>query len=123
MRRGQEGAYETYIRVTLKTEGQERTVAGTVFSDGKPRIIQINKMSVDAEFAPHLLYTENSDKPGYIGALGTALGSENVNIATFNLGREAPGGKAIALVSVDEAVQIRRSRRCLRFRMSFAPPG
>ncbi len=104
VRRGQEGAYETYIRVTLKTERQERTVGGTVFSDGKPRIIQINKISLDAEFAPNLLYTENADKPGHIGALGTLLANEGVNIATFNLGREEPGGKAIALVSVDERV-------------------
>jgi D-3-phosphoglycerate dehydrogenase len=105
VRRGQEGAYESYMRVTLKTERQERAVAGTVFSDGKPRIIQINKMPVDAEFAPNLLYTENDDKPGHIGALGTLLGNEGVNIATFNLGRDEPGGKAIALVSVDEPVQ------------------
>ncbi len=105
VKRGQEGAYETYIRVTLKTERQERTVAGTVFSDGKPRIIQINRMPVDAEFAPNLLYTENADKPGHIGSLGTLLGDEGVNIATFNLGRDEPGGKAIALVSVDEPVQ------------------
>ena len=62
-------------------------------------------MPVDAEFAPNLLYTENADKPGYIGALGTLLGNEGVNIATFNLGREEPGGKAIALVSVDEPVE------------------
>lgn len=102
VRRGQEGAYETYMRVSVKTERQERFVAGTVFSDGKPRIIEINKIPMDAEFAPNLLYTENADKPGHIGALGTLLGSEGVNIATFNLGREAAGGKAIALVSVDE---------------------
>ncbi len=105
VRRGQEGAYETYIRVTVKTENQERAVAGTVFSDSKPRIIQINKMPVDAEFARNLLYTENADKPGHIGALGTLLGDEGVNIATFNLGRDEPGGKAIALVAVDEPVQ------------------
>ncbi len=105
VRRGQEGAYETYMRVTLKTERQERAVAGTVFSDGKPRIIQINKVPMDAEFAPNLLYTENADKPGHIGALGTLLGGEGVNIATFNLGREEQGGKAIALVSVDERVE------------------
>ena len=105
VRRGQEGAYETYMRVTVRTERQERAIAGTVFSDGKPRIIQINKMPVDAEFAPNLLYTENADKPGHIGALGTLLGNEGVNIATFNLGRDEPGGKAIALVSIDEPVQ------------------
>jgi len=104
VRRGQEGAYETYMRVTLKTQRGERRVAGTVFSDGKPRIIQINTISMEAEFSPNLLYTENADKPGHIGALGTLLGSEGVNIATFNLGREQQGGKAIALVGVDERV-------------------
>jgi len=104
VRRGQEGAYETYMRVSVKTERQERSVAGTVFSDGKPRIIQINKIQMDAEFAPHLLYTENADKPGHIGALGTLLGNEQMNIGTFNLGREEQGGKAIALVSIDAPV-------------------
>ena len=105
VRRGQEGAFETYVRVTVKSGDQELRVGGTVFSDGKPRLIQVNKMSVDAEFAPNLLYTENADKPGHIGALGTLLGNEGVNIATFNLGRDGPGGKAIALVSVDEPVR------------------
>ena len=105
VRRGQEGAYETYMRVTLKTERQERMVGGTVFSDGKPRIIQINAIPMDAEFSPNLLYTENADKPGHIGALGTLLGKEGVNIATFNLGRDKQDGKAIALVSVDGRVE------------------
>jgi D-3-phosphoglycerate dehydrogenase len=104
VRRGQEGAYETYMRVSVKTERRERSIGGTVFSDGKPRIIQIQTINMDAEFGPHMLYTENADKPGHIGALGTLLGSEGVNIATFNLGREEPGGKAVALVSVDERV-------------------
>jgi D-3-phosphoglycerate dehydrogenase / 2-oxoglutarate reductase len=107
VRRGQEGAYETYMRVTLKTEGDGSSVGGTVFSDGKPRLVQINKISMDAEFSPNMLYTENADKPGHIGALGTLLGNEGVNIATFNLGREARGGKAIALVSADEPVEDR----------------
>ncbi len=104
VKRGQEGAYETYMRVTVRTESEEVAVGGTVFSDGKPRLIQIDGMPVDAEFAANMLFTENSDKPGYIGALGTTLGNEGVNIATFNLGREAQGGKALALVSVDEPV-------------------
>jgi D-3-phosphoglycerate dehydrogenase len=104
VRRGQEGAYETYIRVTVEAEGKGGSVGGTVFSDSKPRLIQINKISMDAEFSPHMLYTENADKPGHIGALGTLLGAAGVNIATFNLGREEAGGKAVALVSVDEPI-------------------
>ena len=92
------------MRITVKTERRQRSVGGTVFSDGKPRLIQINTIGMDAEFAPHMLYTENADKPGHIGALGMLFANEGVNIATFNLGREEPGGKAVALVSVDERV-------------------
>jgi D-3-phosphoglycerate dehydrogenase len=104
VRRDQEGAYETYMRVSLKTERQERSVAGTVFSDHRPRIIQIQRMNLEAELTPQMLYTENADKPGYIGAIGTVLGEAGVNIATFTLGRDGAGGKALALVGVDEKV-------------------
>ena len=98
------GAYDTYIRLTVKTERQERSVAGTVFSDGKPRIIQVKGINMEAELGPHMLYITNEDKPGFIGALGTTLGDAGVNIATFHLGRQQRGGDAIALVEVDEAV-------------------
>ena len=99
------GVYDSYIRLTITGEtGFERSVAGTVFSDGKPRIIQIKGINLEAEFGPHMLYVTNADKPGFIGALGTTLGNAGVNIATFHLGRQAPGGDAIALVEIDEAI-------------------
>ena len=102
--RGQEGAFEAYVRLSLITERQERSVAGTVFSDGKPRIIQVKGIDMEAELAPHMLYTTNADKPGYIGAIGTIFGEKAVNVATFNLGRDKPGGDAIALIEVDEPI-------------------
>lgn len=104
VRRATKGAYETYIRLTVVTERQERSVAGTVFADGKPRIIQVKGINMEAELAPHMLYITNEDKPGFIGHLGTELGSNGVNIATFNLGRSAPGQDAICIVEVDGAV-------------------
>ncbi|MBC8036197.1 MAG: phosphoglycerate dehydrogenase [Rhizobiales bacterium] len=104
VRQSQRGAYETYIRFTIRTEGLERSVAGTVFSDGKPRIIQIKGIDLEAEFGPHMLYVTNMDKPGFIGALGTLLGNAGVNIATFNLGRMARGEDAICLVQIDEPI-------------------
>jgi D-3-phosphoglycerate dehydrogenase len=102
VKQSQRGAYETYIRLTVKTASLERSVAGTVFSDGKARIIQIKGIDLEAEFGPHMLYITNEDRPGFIGALGTLLGNAGVNIATFNLGRKAQGDEAICLVSVDE---------------------
>jgi D-3-phosphoglycerate dehydrogenase len=100
----QRGVYDSYIRLSVKTERQERSVAGTVFSDGKPRIIQIKGINMEAELGPHMLYITNEDKPGFIGALGTLLGDAAINIATFNLGRQQEGGNAIALVEVDGEV-------------------
>ena len=93
--------YESVIRLTVSSEGWTRHVAGTVFADGKPRIIDIKGIEIEAAFAPTMLYVTNADKPGYVGALGQTLGAAGVNIATFNLGRAAQGGEAIALVQID----------------------
>ncbi len=101
-RREQQGAYEGYIRVTVITERRERSVAGTVFSGGRPRIIQVKGISMEAELLPSMLYVTNLDRPGFIGRLGSVLGEEGVNIATFNLGRSGAGEDAIALIGVDQ---------------------
>ena len=95
------GIYETYMRLCVKTERGTRSVAGTVFSDGKPRLIQVQGINMEAELGPHMIYVMNDDKPGFIGQLGTLLADKNVNIATFQLGRVEAGGKAIALIEVD----------------------
>ncbi len=100
----QSGAFEGYIKVTVVTEKRERSIAGTVFSDGKPRFIQIKGINIDAEIGAHMLYTTNEDVPGIIGALGTTMGSHDVNIANFTLGRSTAKGEAIALLYVDEPV-------------------
>jgi D-3-phosphoglycerate dehydrogenase len=104
VRRPQQGVYESYIQVTVTTERQTRGVAGTIFANGGPRLINVKGIPTDAEISPHMLYITNEDKPGFIGRLGTLLGDAKVNIATFHLGRTAPGGDAIALVSVDGPV-------------------
>jgi D-3-phosphoglycerate dehydrogenase len=104
VRRDQEGAYEGYIKLTITTPEYERSVAGTVFSNRHPRFIQIKGIDMEAEFAPHMLYITNEDKPGFIGRLGSLLGNAGVNIANFNLGRSSRGADAICLVQVDEAV-------------------
>ena len=102
VRRPRQGAFEGYIKLTVTLAGgSARRVAGTVFSDGRPRLIQVKDINLDAEFAPHMLYVVNEDKPGFIGKLGTLLGDAKVNIANFTLGRSAPGAEAIALVEVD----------------------
>jgi D-3-phosphoglycerate dehydrogenase len=98
------GDYASLITVSVTTERQERAVSGTVFQDGKPRILEIKGIKVDAEFAPSMIYVTNEDKPGFIGRFASLLGEAGINIATFALGRDKPGGSAIALVEVDGEV-------------------
>ncbi len=98
------GVFDAYVKLTVVTDDRERSVAGTVFSDGKPRFIQIKGINIDAEIGAHMVYATNRDVPGIIGALGATLGSNGVNIANFTLGRSARNGDAIALLSVDEPV-------------------
>jgi D-3-phosphoglycerate dehydrogenase len=96
------GDYETLIRVTVATERRSRSVSGTLFGGNRPRLVEINEIPVEAELGEHMLYTTNRDKPGVIGQLGQALGDAGVNVATFHLGRTAPGADAIALIQVDQ---------------------
>jgi D-3-phosphoglycerate dehydrogenase / 2-oxoglutarate reductase len=96
--------YQTLVRVTVETSQLTRSVAGTLFAGSRPRIVEIKGIKVEADFAPHMLYVTNQDKPGFIGRFGATLAGAGINIATFHLGRANQGGDAICLVSVDEPV-------------------
>jgi len=93
--------YESLITVTITTERMTRNVSGTVFADGRPRIVNIKGIRMDAEFGPSMLYITNLDKPGFIGRFSSTLGEAGINIASFHVGREAPGANAVALIEVD----------------------
>ena len=96
--------YQTLVRVTVETDRLTRSVAGTLFAGSRPRIVEIKGIKVEADFAPHMLYVTNQDKPGFIGRFGATLADAGINIATFHLGRASQGGDAICLVSVDGEV-------------------
>ena len=104
VKRDKSGVFDGYIKLTVKTGKFTRSVAGTCFSDGKPRFIQIKDVNLDAEVGKHMVYTTNNDAPGIIGILGTVFGNAGVNIANFSLGRNRAGGDAIALLYLDDAV-------------------
>ena len=99
-----EGDYHTLVRVSVKTEAGERSVAGTLFNNVEPRLVELFGIKVEAELAGHMMYIVNADAPGFIGRIGTLLGENEINIGTFNLGRREAGGEAVLLLSVDSAV-------------------
>ena len=93
--------YESLITVKVTTERQSRHVSGTVFADGRPRIVNIKGIRMDAEFGPSMVYITNLDKPGFIGKFSSTMGEAGINIATFHVGRDKPGGDAVALIEID----------------------
>ena len=101
VRHDREGDYHTLVTVEIGTSGGERRVAGTLFGNKAPRLVELFGVEVEAELAGSMIYIVNTDTPGFIGRLGTALGEASINIATFNLGRREALGEAVALVAVD----------------------
>ncbi|MEG3145927.1 phosphoglycerate dehydrogenase [Sphingomonas sp. RT2P30] len=104
VRRDREGDYHTLVRVTVKTDAGDRSVAGTLFGDAAPRLVELFGIKVEADLVGHMLYVVNEDAPGFIGRLGSLLGEAGVNIGTFHLGRRSAGGEAVLLLSLDEPV-------------------
>ncbi|MBB4837602.1 D-3-phosphoglycerate dehydrogenase [Sphingomonas kyeonggiensis] len=104
VRHDREGDYHTLVRVTVGTAQGDRSVAGTLFGNSAPRLVELFGIKVEADLAGNMLYIVNEDAPGFIGRLGTTLGEAGVNIGTFHLGRREAGGEAILLLSVDEKV-------------------
>ena len=106
-RRPEPGDYQTLIRIVVTANGaatghRRRAVAGTLFGGDKPRVVSVEGIPLEAELGGNMLFVRNLDKPGFIGALGQTMAAAAVNIATFHLGRTAPGQDAICLVEVDQ---------------------
>ncbi len=104
VRHDREGNYHTLIRVTVGTSQGDRSVAGTLFGNAQPRLVEIFGIGIEADLDGDMLYVVNNDAPGFIGRIGTLLGERGTNIGTFHLGRREAGGEAVLLLSVDTPV-------------------
>ncbi len=104
VRHDREGDYHTLVRVTVATEQGDRSVAGTLFGNQEPRLVEAFGIKVEADLEGHMLYIVNEDAPGFIGRIGTLLGEAGLNIGTFHLGRRQAGGEALLLLSMDNAI-------------------
>jgi D-3-phosphoglycerate dehydrogenase len=96
--------YTSLITVTIKTAKGESTAAGTIFGRQDPRIVRINKFTVEVIPEGRMFVLFNYDKPGVIGNIGTTLGANGVNIARLHLSREQVDGQAMVVLSTDSVV-------------------
>jgi D-3-phosphoglycerate dehydrogenase / 2-oxoglutarate reductase len=92
--------YANEIRVTMSDGKRVRSLAGTCFGR-QPRITRIRNYRLEVAPEGYALVATNYDRPGVVGKIGSLLGEANVNIAGMQLGRDAPGGKALFALTLD----------------------
>ncbi len=98
------------LSLVLETADGKRSVEGTVFPGGSPRLISVDGIYVETALIGHMVFLKNQDVPGVIGRVGSILGDNKINIADFSLGRrenqKQPDGpaEAVAVVRVDGAL-------------------
>ena len=96
--------WRSMINVIVTTPERVRNVTGTLFTGKEPRIVNIEGVPIEVALQPNMVFIRNNDQPGMIGALGTLLGEEGLNIADFRLGRKDETSGAICLVALDAPV-------------------
>ncbi len=101
-KRSDAGGYKNLIKVDMKADGNQVSVAG-VFSR-EPKIVMINGYTVDVETEGTMLIARYKDIPGIIGFIGTKLGEHGINIAKMQVGRQELGGEAVMVLKVDQNV-------------------
>tara|TARA_X000000368_G_scaffold380122_1_gene335702 strand:+ start:7034 stop:8683 length:1650 start_codon:yes stop_codon:yes gene_type:complete len=96
--------YQTLVTIEVETDRRKRSISGSLMAGDRPRIVEIEGVSIETSVTPNMLFVRNNDKPGFIGNLGRTLGDANINIASFDLGRRDAGDEAICVVSVDQRI-------------------
>ena len=97
--------FTNLVEIEVRTDKDSRKVSGTVFTDKLPRIVSVDAYALEVVPHGHMIFLTNNDKPGVIGNIGTVLGEHRVNIAGMHLGREDAGGKALALLLIDNPIR------------------
>jgi D-3-phosphoglycerate dehydrogenase len=95
------GDFSSLLRTEVTTDKKTYTASGTLFGNQFLRLVQVGPYSLDTFLDGVLLLFTHRDVPGLIGYIGTIFGKHNVNIAQMTVGRQQPGGEAIAVLNLD----------------------
>jgi D-3-phosphoglycerate dehydrogenase len=95
------GDFSTLIQADVTTDKKTYTATGTLFGNQFLRLVQLGPYHLDAYMDGIMLLFTHRDVPGLIGFIGTIFGKHQVNIAQMTVGRQLPGGEAIAVLNLD----------------------
>mgnify|MGYP000642736857 CR=1 FL=1 len=96
--------YSSLISATLETTEGSISITGTSMRN-EPHIVRFNEYWMDIiPTVPYLLFVDNQDQPGSIGAVGTLAGRHNINISFMEVGRLNLRGRAMMVLGLDDPV-------------------
>lgn len=101
---GGSSAYTNQVSLTVETDKERRTFAGTVFGTGLVRLVEFDGFKLEVNPEGHLLLYRNIDRPGMLAKVGAELASAGINIGGLALGRDKPGQTALTVISVDTPI-------------------
>ena len=94
--------------VTLRgimPDGQVVSVGGTLSGRRQlEKLVEVNGFDMEISPAEHMSFLTYTDRPGVVGTVGQILGSEGINIAGMQVCRDARGGHALIVLTVDSAI-------------------
>jgi len=99
------GDFASLLTITVKGEGGENMVQGTLFGKKEPRLIKVNNIYLEADLRGHMLFVYNYDKPGVIASIANVFYIRGINIGGMHFGRESVGGLAISLLDLDKDIE------------------
>lgn len=96
--------FANLITATFHFSDRVRTISGALLGRNNPRIVRLDNYYFDAIPEGEILICSNDDRPGIIGKIGNILGTARINIANLSMGRDHTGGRAIAILNLDQEV-------------------
>jgi D-3-phosphoglycerate dehydrogenase / 2-oxoglutarate reductase len=118
--------YSEMVTVTIFTRDGEHEIEGTVFADGRPRILAIDGYRMEVVPDHHIVLIFNDDRPGVIGLVGKLFGDHEINIADMTLSRREQ--TALMLLKLDAEptdvvlAELRKAAPILSVRTTLLPP-
>jgi D-3-phosphoglycerate dehydrogenase len=88
--------------ITLR--GGRHAVAGTMFSDGEPRVVMVDDHDIELPIARFMVMVQNDDRIGMVAAVATILAEAGLNIVDLKVGRSAEGGTAMMALSFEQPI-------------------
>lgn len=95
------GDFANLLHTEVFSDKKSMVASGTLFGKEYLRLVQLGPYRMESFLDGVLLAFTHRDVPGLIGYIGTVFGKHNVNIASMNVGRQQPGGEAVAVLNLD----------------------